>query len=93
MKQLIFSLAFMLIGLFAFANTGSNEISSKLLATKIEIVEDKVAEKNKAAECIHVSLSCGVEYDICKFKGTLTQLINSVLNSNNNVCGTHFNML
>lgn len=43
--------------------------------------------------CTHVSLSCGVEYDICNFKGTSAQLMNSVLNSNNNVCGTNFRML
>lgn len=44
------------------------------------------------AGCIGVSLSCGVSYEICNFSGTTTQLINSVLNSNNNVCGTNFNM-
>lgn len=87
----MFSLAFMLSGSFAFANTSSNEVSSNLLATEIEIVENKTAE-DETAGCIHVSLSCGVEYDICNFKGTTTQLINSVLNSNNNVCGTNFNM-
>ena len=91
MKQLMFSLAFMLIGSFAFANTSSNEVSSNLVATEIEIVEIKTAE-DETSRCIQVSLSCGVEYDICNFKGTTIQLINSVLNSNNNVCGTNFNM-
>jgi len=49
-----------------------------------------VAEED--AGCTHVTLSCGVQYDICNFKGTTTQLVNSVLNANNNVCGTNFNM-
>ncbi len=50
-----------------------------------------VSEEN--IDCIHVTLSCGVEYDICNFSGTTIQLINSVLNSNNNVCGTNFDMI
>ena len=66
----------MLIGSFAFANTSYSEISSNLLATEIEIVEQTVAEENESAECVQVSLSCGVEYEICNFKGTTTQLIN-----------------
>jgi hypothetical protein len=48
---------------------------------------------NANDDCIHVSLSCGVEYDVCNFQGTTTQLVNSVLNANNNVCGTDFPML
>jgi hypothetical protein len=44
-------------------------------------------------ECTHVTLSCGVEYDICNFTGTVTQLINSVISDNNDVCGTDIGTL
>jgi len=44
-----------------------------------------VAEED--AGCIHVTLSCGVEYDICNFKGTTKQLIKSVLVNDDAVCG------
>ena len=37
--------------------------------------------------CIHVSLSCGVEYDICNFQGSMGQLISAVLFMDDVVCG------
>ncbi|WP_340064059.1 hypothetical protein [Ascidiimonas aurantiaca] len=43
--------------------------------------------------CVHVTLSCDVEYDICNFTGTTTQLINMVIGDNNDVCGTDINKL
>lgn len=47
----------------------------------------------EVAGCIHVSLSCGVEYDMCNFTGTPEQLINAVISDNNDVCGTNISML
>ena len=44
-----------------------------------------VAEE--ATHCIHVTLSCGVEYDVCNFQGTTSQLIKSVLVNDDAVCG------
>lgn len=44
-----------------------------------------VAEED--AGCIHVTLSCGVEYDVCNFKGTTRQLIAAVLVNDDAVCG------
>lgn len=50
-----------------------------------------VAEED--AGCIHVTLSCGVEYDVCNFTGTTTQLVNMVIGDNNDVCGTNIGTL
>jgi len=44
-----------------------------------------VAEE--ATDCIHVTLSCGVEYDVCNFQGTTPQLIKSILVNDDAVCG------
>jgi len=63
-----------------------------VLGTAISFAGNGVITKEKVGP-IHVTLSCGVEYDICNFTGTTTQLLNSILNSNNNVCGTNFQML
>ena len=62
-----------------------------VLGTATSFAGSSVVEED--SDCIAVSLSCGVSYDICNFSGTTIQLINSVLNSNNNVCGTNFEML
>ncbi|CAM1351083.1 hypothetical protein [Tenacibaculum insulae] len=43
-----------------------------------------IAEKD--AGCIHVTLSCGIEYNICDFKGTTKQLIKAVLVNDDAVC-------
>ncbi len=45
------------------------------------------------SDCIHVTLSCGVSYDICNFSGTTTQLINMVIGDNNDVCGTNIDKI
>ena len=56
-------------------------------------IELEMPEAVAVENCIHVKLTCNVEYDVCNFSGTNEQLINSILNANNNVCGTNFEML
>jgi len=70
MKKIVFSLAFALLGVFAFAN---NNI-------------EKVAEDVEAADCVQVTLSCGITGQVCTAK-TTAQLIAIVLDADNNLCG------
>ncbi|MGX1023595.1 hypothetical protein [Psychroflexus sp. MBR-150] len=92
MKTLILSMAFMLVTTFSFAghSTFTNKINP--------VPENRTEISNQKAEAllkrsIHVTLSCGVEYDITNFTGTTTQLINSVIAMNNSVCGTNINVI
>jgi len=73
MKNLFLTLVFVFATAFSFAGSDSYE-------TKLE-----TAMFN---DCIGVTLSCGVSYDICNFTGTTSQLVNLVIGQNNNVCGT-----
>lgn len=80
MKNLFLTVVFVLGTAISFAGNGF------ITKEKVHFTKEKVGP-------IHVTLSCGVEYDICNFTGTTTQLLNSILNSNNNICGTNFQML
>jgi hypothetical protein len=105
MKNLIFIIAFMLIGSITFASENSiNTIKETVkvekflkvnISQKLNSIQVKKNDEQAKVifDCIHVSLSCGVQYDVCNFTGTFQQLLNSVLNSNNNVCGTEFEMI
>lgn len=37
-------------------------------------------------DCVDVKLSCGVEYEICDYKGNTTQLLKSVLINDDIIC-------
>lgn len=65
-------------------------LQSILIDEKSNSFYEYLGEKENFYACIHVTLSCGVEYDICNFTGTTEQLINVISNANNNVCGTNF---
>lgn len=95
----------MLIGSITFASENSiNTIKETVkvekflkvnISQKLNSIQVKKNDEQAKVifDCIHVSLSCGVQYDVCNFTGTFQQLLNSVLNSNNNVCGTEFEMI
>lgn len=68
MKKLLFG-AIMLVGTMAFASTGNGDGD----------VKGKVKKENvRDGDCVHVTHSCGVSYDICNFKGTIEQLAKMV---------------
>lgn len=73
MKKFILLTSLCVIG-FANANTmlGNNDLST---------LENET-------NCTHITLSCGIEYDICNFKGTTSQLVQVVINANNSNCST-----
>ncbi len=88
MKNVLFMLAFMLMGTFAFANNEAELVNED---TKMETSNvEKNSQEDATLGCIHVSLSCDVEYDICDFTGTFQQLINVVLLNNDLACGSSF---
>ena len=58
-----------------------------VLGTATSFAGSNVVEEDKEG-CVHVTLSCGVEYDVCSFTGSTTQLVNMVIGDNNDVCGT-----
>lgn len=62
-----------------------------VLGTATSFAGSNVVEED--ADCIHVTLSCGVEYDVCNFTGSTRQLINMVIGDNNDVCGTNIGNL
>jgi len=85
MKNVLFAIAFMLMGTFAFASDkaeGNTLINSADLSLKNQQELSQVLVFS-----VHVTLSCGVEYDIVNFTGTTQQLINSVIAMDNFVCG------
>lgn len=86
MKNVIYSLAFMLIGSIAFANTNSVKVTDEVFSDNIETVEIKTEAVDTDAGCITVNYSCGVSADICNFKGTTKQLIAMVWAQDAAIC-------
>lgn len=37
--------------------------------------------------CNHVTLSCGITYDICNFSGTMEQLMDIITAEDHKICG------
>lgn len=82
MKKLLFVLAFMLVGTFAFANT------SEIETVNVNAVIENVKVKSSPSEDVEAAIDGSIDYELsCGISGTLswrgkitvTQLVNAVM--------------
>jgi hypothetical protein len=83
MKNVLFAIAFMLMGTFAFA---SDKAEGNTLINSTELFFINSTDLS-VENVIHVTLSCGVEYDIANFTGTTEQLMDMIWAADKVVCG------
>lgn len=80
MKKILLTTIFAIAGLCAFANNAND----KREADKTQAVERVAKEDN----CTDIKLSCGVNFKVCGFSGTLGQLVELVKAAEEVICNS-----